>query len=1290
MLENMKRFKIFTKAWIFSLALLGMGIGQPAVAETSVWDGSMVRFSKGNGSPENPFQINTAEEMAYLIAFYDHTLVYWNRKHFRLNKDLDMKSTQWTFGAASSESKTFRIHFDGQGHKISNIEINLQDSPKETHYGLFPQLGGDAEFESVIENLEIENIHYVRSTGNANGTYNWRIGGVVGQMYANSRISNCIVHGFSLADYGVDVNMRTGCYISACPLVGEIQHKFGDTERFYRERGIMIESCYGHGTADISHFHGVPGQVFTTDVQGQKQPDGYTYNGYTWHDIGGDDNSFTLFPVAVTPEMNGKKFEYEAYFNHVKGHTYTYKWTLDGKRFGSSTQSLVKVQPKPYVQRLGLVVYDNGQEAGSGAILVEPDQYNLTIESVIPTGDTYTVNGKMSTESGQSIGANDFEFSWQDVTEDYKEVAKTPKLTGAQNGHTYILIASHRVHKSAKFSIIKSFSKPIYVCNHGISAYEATSYTTDSKSYSIGNDNNDGLTPETAVRSLKRAYELLTPVDKGGSVGTNVIVIMGEYNDYNFTEFMDNRCTTRNPDYFVKDKPALITGRSDNFRNSRLLFGGLSIKLHADTRFEQINLHGSSFAIEGETDVAKVFACGNDLTMGYGIVINGYKTIDWTLGMTEGIFVPTMTIYGGVLNNNDPDYVSRENTITILSGTYGRVIAGDGYTLEMEKTGNMSGSPTHPIRTHIVCDAANYFDPYHNQYDVALIVGGQADGTVFADSKIEVRGTSRVGRIVGGNVAFGRAMPGRPADSFFGQCEITVKDGEVSEIFGTNLGRYGHILYPDELDHDSCVTYYYGRSIINIEGGTIHSNLYGGGLADVVGFGYDDQHHTNDPHIPYWKDGIIGFGRYPEAKGNIPLVQLRSDLLDLSQTELRINISGNAHLMGSVYGGSASYSGLLPTRQAGSQSGCVFADTYINMTGGQVDGYIYGGCLANLTYFDNSDLSNYPIVNGKQMDKMYFSRIGQMYGNSHIRITGGEVVGMVYGGGEGTYYRAVSETDLSNAADLIASTYGSTEVTIGGDASLHEYIFGGGNYSHVLRTGLEEKPELAGCVRVNINGGKLYGGIFGGGHGNKDAASDVRSIYARIDGNVNINVTGGAFMYNSNVPRYNIDKRLYGIYGGGMMTSTVFGNTNLNLEANPFPGAFKYTKGVNSDEDVVICGGGYDKDCLVRGRASVTVNSKANKVKIDKIYGGGFYGNVGSTDVNIISGKINTVYAGSRHGSVLGETNITVGTVDDALKLNSLIDIENVYGGNEAGGTVGTGNQDIHMKINGGLILNTY
>ena len=169
----MKRFSIFTKAWIMSvLTVSGLGVFQTAQAETAVWDGSTARFTKGNGTPENPFLITTAEEMAYLIVNYDHTLVYWNRKHFRLTKDLDMKSTQWTFGSASSENKTFRIHFDGNGHKISNIEISLQDSPKETHYGLFPQLGGDPEFESVIENLEIENMHYVRNTGNANGTYN--------------------------------------------------------------------------------------------------------------------------------------------------------------------------------------------------------------------------------------------------------------------------------------------------------------------------------------------------------------------------------------------------------------------------------------------------------------------------------------------------------------------------------------------------------------------------------------------------------------------------------------------------------------------------------------------------------------------------------------------------------------------------------------------------------------------------------------------------------------------------------------------------------------------------------------------------------------------------------------------------------------------------------------------------------------------------------------------------------------------------------------------------------------
>ena len=1293
----MKRIKSIGKGLaLFLLATAGAGLPVSVMAETAVWDGSMVRLTQGSGTVEDPFLINTAEEMAYLLQNYDYNMGIYNRKYYRLTRDLDMKSTQWTFGSATHDRRSFRAHFDGGGHKISNIEISLQDSPREVHYGLFPQLGGDPEFESVIENLEVENIHFVRSTGAANGTYDWRIGGLVGQMYAHSRISNCIVHGFQLTDYAEDVTMRTKSRISANPLIGEIQHQFGDTAHFHRERGIVLETCYGRGTADLSHFHGVEGQVFTTDIQGKKQLDGFSYNGYVWYALGEDDCSFSMTSVDVTPAMGGTEFQYEGYFTRQRGHTYTYRWILDGERIGTNTSAVVTVEPKPYVQRLGLTLFDNGLEAGSGAILIEPDKYDLTIAIDGPGArrGTHTIGVNMSTESGLNIGENDFQFSWQDVTDNYKEVCTSPMYREAKEGHTYLCLATHRNHASAKFSIIKSYSKPIYVCNRGISEYEASTYTTNNKTYAPGRDENDGLTPATAVKTLKRAYQLLKSEAEGGSIGTNVIIIMGAYDDFDCTEFYDNRCTSRNPNYFLRDKPALITGRADNFRNGRMLMAGLSIKLHADTRFEQINLHGTSFETTEITDQAKIFSCGNNLTMGYGISINGYKTIDFSQGMPEGIFVPSLTIYGGQLNNNDPEYVAPENTVTILSGTYGRLIAGDGYTLQMERTGNISGSPQRPIRTKIVCDAANYFDPYHSQYDVALIIGGQADGTLFADTQIEVKGNSRVGRIVGGNIAFGRAMPGRPADSFFGQTNVIINGGSTTEIIGTNFGRYGHILYPDETDHDSCVTYFYGRTILDVKSGIVQSTLYGGGAADVVGFAYDDKHHTNDPHVPYWKDGKIAFGTYEEAKGQLPIVQLRNSALDLSKTEIHVNISGDAKILGSVYGGSLSSSELLPTRQAGSQSGCIFGDTYVNISGGRVEGYVYGGCQSNLTYFENSDNSGFPTVNGKKVDKMFFTHMAQLYGNTNITITGGVVTGMVYGGGEGPYYRAVSESDPTNAVDLLGTIYGNTNVTIGGDASIYSYIFGAGNYAHILRTGDEEKPELSGNTNVNIKGGNLYGAVIGAGHGHRDEHSEAASIYTRVQGDANITVTGGKFIYSdydAMQDRYGIGRHIYGYIGGGLATSSVRGNTYLRLHTSPFSEELKTNPKVSGDNDLILCAGGYGKDCVVTGTSNLEIKSDVEN-RIEKIYGGGIYGNVGNTHIDIFSGRVANIYGGCRSGNVLGETYIVVGVEGDSLQLNSDIDIETIYGGNEASGSVGgnDANKGTHVKVNGGSVINLY
>ena len=1265
-----------------TLLLIAFNAAPSAWAESSVWDGSMIRLSQGTGTREDPFLITTAEEMAYLIRNYDWNEGICYQKYYKLTCDLDMRSTQWTFGSASSDRKSFRAHFDGAGHKISNIEVTLKDSPGECHYGLFPQLGGDKEFESVIENLEVENIHFVRTTGDATGTYNFRIGGLVGKMYNHSRITNCLVHGFTVTDYGTDVNLHTASKISACPLVGEVLTFFGDNSSFYEEAGIIIEHSYGYGNPDLTHFHGREDQFYYTNAQGVKHSEGYSYNELNWHAINENERSFSLINVSVSPSMSGKKFLYEGVFTREKNHTYTYHWSIDGVRVGDYKTATIVAEPKPYQQRLSLTVYDNGEEAGSGGILLEPDQYDLSILPEVVTKNTkkgrHTVTAQITAVSGLEIKEDDFEFSWQDMTDNFKEVSNTSTLPDGLDGHTYLLLATHRQNKAARLSIVKSFTRPIYVCNQGISSSDVNTYTSNGRIYKKGDDRNNGLTPETAVRTLKRAYELLTPEENGGSIGTNIIIVMGEYEEYDFTEYIDSHCTQHNASYFSKNKPALITGRYDSFKNGRLLFAGLSIKFDADTRFEQITLSGSSFEERNIPNQTKVFAWGHNLTMGYGIIVSGYKIMDYTLGLDEGVLAPAITLYGGVLNNNDPDYIPKENTVTVLSGTYGRIIAGDGYTVQMERTGNISGSPQHPVRTHVVCDAANYYNPWHNQYDVALLIGGQADGTIFADTRIEVKGSSKIGRIVGGNVAFGRLVKGRPADSFFGKSEVTVSDGSVTEIFGTNLGRYGHILYADETEHDSCVTYFYGKSYLNLQGGTIYNTIYGGGAACVCGLDYDENNHTADPHIPYWKDHKIVFGTYKEALGKMPIIQLRgNETLDLSKTEMHVNIGGTAHLMGSLYGGSTSFSSLLPTHQAGSQSGNIYADTYIDMDGGVIDGYIFGGCRGNLSYFDNSDHSNFPFVNGVQTDKLFFSRMAQMYGNTHVTVTGGEVKGMIYGGGEGPYYRETSYDNLTNAVDLVATIYGNTQVNIGGNAVVRNFIFGAGNYAHVYRTGGELNPELAGNVELNIFGGKMHSAVFGAGHGNRDKL-DATSIYTKVAGDVHVNITGGQFLPSHEPPSRYLDRRIYGVACGGIATSTVRGNTYLTIEVNPFPDELKNDSTV-IPEDLILCAGGYNQDCAVVGSAHLRVDTH-NSEKIDRIYMGGIYGSVKTTYAEITSGKIERLYGSGRAGRVdTDQVHVNVGVIGDSIN-NSTIVIDNIYGGTHLKKT--------HINIYGGDVLN--
>lgn len=149
-------------------------------------------YKNGDGSEENPYQVATAEDL-------DAVRNDLNANYIQV-ADIDMSSYVWQpIGDRSpngeSELYPFSGHFNGNGFKIKNLNINVKDNCN--YVGLF----GSCSEESSIENINIENLTISvdkRSTDYAienitDATNTLFVGGITG--HCKSLISNCMVSG---------------------------------------------------------------------------------------------------------------------------------------------------------------------------------------------------------------------------------------------------------------------------------------------------------------------------------------------------------------------------------------------------------------------------------------------------------------------------------------------------------------------------------------------------------------------------------------------------------------------------------------------------------------------------------------------------------------------------------------------------------------------------------------------------------------------------------------------------------------------------------------------------------------------------------------------------------------------------------------------------------------------------------------------------------------------------------------------------------------------------------------
>lgn len=191
----------------------------------------MVHAAQGLGTPEDPYQISTVEDLRNISGQYD--------KHFILVSDIDMEGVD-DFSPLGSWSTPFTGTLDGNGYKIKNFKMDSE----AIYIALFAYAKNAVIKNLVMENTDVTGERYVA--------------GLVG-VAIDSTIENCSVQGsFQGHDYiGALVgNARGATKVKNCTadatvtgdnFLGLIVGEFRSL-RVSGGRISSIEGCYGSGS----------------------------------------------------------------------------------------------------------------------------------------------------------------------------------------------------------------------------------------------------------------------------------------------------------------------------------------------------------------------------------------------------------------------------------------------------------------------------------------------------------------------------------------------------------------------------------------------------------------------------------------------------------------------------------------------------------------------------------------------------------------------------------------------------------------------------------------------------------------------------------------------------------------------------------------------------------------------------------------------------------------------------------------------------------------------------------
>lgn len=206
---------------------------------------------KGEGTAEKPYTISSAAELLYMSKqmneSYSTTGAGYYTKYFKQTADIDLPAvaegeSNWTPLGKNTDDKYFWGNYDGDGHVIRGMVINM---PDDYYVGMFgvvasTEIGTDAS--TTIKNVTLESPRIIGKQ---------HVGAIIGWSYA-ATIENCHVTGEAAVYGGNNVGGvvgNNGGVTRACSFSGTVcggAHT-GGVAGYLSGSSKQIIACYAAG-----------------------------------------------------------------------------------------------------------------------------------------------------------------------------------------------------------------------------------------------------------------------------------------------------------------------------------------------------------------------------------------------------------------------------------------------------------------------------------------------------------------------------------------------------------------------------------------------------------------------------------------------------------------------------------------------------------------------------------------------------------------------------------------------------------------------------------------------------------------------------------------------------------------------------------------------------------------------------------------------------------------------------------------------------------------------------------